>query len=55
MSSILDEDHGARHLVFLSRSGSYTPEAKSLVEEPQKDSKITVKVTRGDVHNPQDV
>ena len=47
--------HGARHFVFLSRSGTDKPEAKSLIEDLQKEPDVTVKVIRGNVCCREDV
>nr|ALP31878.1 polyketide synthase 22 [Diaporthe helianthi] len=45
---------GARHFVFLGRSGSDKPEAQSLVDR-LLGAGASVKVVRGDVSNPEDV
>lgn len=51
---------GARHFVFLSRSGADKPEAAGLVQELHQlasfgKEDMTVQVVRGDVSNREDV
>jgi hypothetical protein len=53
-------DRGARHFVFLSRSGAQKPEAQMLLNELELYSQklhvdITVQIVRGDVSVREDV
>lgn len=47
-------DNGARHLIFLGRSGAASPEAVSMIKWFQKNG-VIVEVVKGDVTNMCDV